>query len=486
MYPQNQLAGKYPPQRFVNSVTELTKTTKSGGTLTLTKDSNNQQYLTGTSSHIVVLPVVATLIVGTQFDMENGGSSGSVTVRSSGGNDIVVLSPGISAIFSSVSDSGTDASVWSFRQKTIPVFNVATEYATASQQLNLAPNANYSWSFNNYQVSRGVEFTGTFFTCIVNGWYAISLISKSSFQPVVIEWRFSKPSNGIVTGVSIGATYATFTCTNGFTNGQWGKVSGSLIDAYDFTRMTFYNVTGTSFDIRIDQTTGVGGGSNGLDVANITELWTNAAITNPQYFPSVKGQLSVATSNGPQIVNYEGVESYSTSVSTTSNGVDLAATSNVYVTFFPNGLPSSGEFQITTSTGVHVVSYTGFTGTTTTNRRFTGCSGGTGIMSTGNPVLRTRFLNVTSPGTGILSTGGNIELSLKTASAYTSGGIACSPSADYTAQYFFTGFINGLLSQKLHYNTVQYLEFGDKFYFRNPGIWTIAGGSQALRIESLF
>lgn len=68
-----------------------------------------------------------------------------------------------------------------------------------------------------------------------------------------------------------------------------------------------------------------------------------------------------------------------TSIASGSNGASLPqATINVAST---TGFPSSGTILVTTTAGIQTVAYTGTNAT-----QFTGCSGGTGTMSTGNTV----------------------------------------------------------------------------------------------------
>jgi hypothetical protein len=69
----------------------------------------------------------------------------------------------------------------------------------------------------------------------------------------------------------------------------------------------------------------------------------------------------------------------STTIAAGSNGASLPqATINVASTA---GFPASGSIAVITSLGMQSVNYSGTTGTS-----FTGCSGGTGTMSTGNAV----------------------------------------------------------------------------------------------------
>lgn len=88
-----------------------------------------------------------------------------------------------------------------------------------------------------------------------------------------------------------------------------------------------------------------------------------------------------------------------TTIAAGSNGAVLPqATINVVNT---TGFPVSGTLQISTSTGVNYVSYTGTTGTS-----FTGCTGGTGTLSTGG------FVTQTSITSGGISPGGQSQISI--------------------------------------------------------------------------
>jgi len=87
-------------------------TVTSAGTTTLTVADAEQQHFTGTLTQTVVLPVVSTLTLGQSFTIYNA-SSGSVTVQSSGGNTIQIMTAGTQLIVTCVLTTGTDASSWS-------------------------------------------------------------------------------------------------------------------------------------------------------------------------------------------------------------------------------------------------------------------------------------------------------------------------------------------------------------------------------------
>ena len=72
-------------------------------------------------------------------------------------------------------------------------------------------------------------------------------------------------------------------------------------------------------------------------------------------------------------------QSVSTSIASGSNGQSLPQV--IINVFSTNGFPTSGTISVITNFGSQIVSYTGTTPTT-----FTGCSGGSGTMSTNNSV----------------------------------------------------------------------------------------------------
>lgn len=80
------------------------------GTTTLTVSSPYQNYFTGSTTQIVVLPVATTLVNGDSRQVVNL-SSGTVTVNSSGGNLVQTLISGSKCIFTRIG-TATDATAW--------------------------------------------------------------------------------------------------------------------------------------------------------------------------------------------------------------------------------------------------------------------------------------------------------------------------------------------------------------------------------------
>lgn len=89
---------------------DLSTTTSSAGTLTLTSSSRQVQQILGSTTHTVVMPAANTLKAGYWFIISND-SSGTVTVNANGGALLTTLTTDQSAAFYLSSDVST-AGVW--------------------------------------------------------------------------------------------------------------------------------------------------------------------------------------------------------------------------------------------------------------------------------------------------------------------------------------------------------------------------------------
>lgn len=93
-------------------ISGYTSTATAAGTTTLTITSTYFQVFTGSSTQTVKMPVVSTLVTGMQYLIMNNSTGGSVTVESSGANNIIVLPPNAYVILTCISTSGTTAASW--------------------------------------------------------------------------------------------------------------------------------------------------------------------------------------------------------------------------------------------------------------------------------------------------------------------------------------------------------------------------------------
>lgn len=122
----------------VNAILGYTTTATAAGTTTLTVTSSQTQIFTGSTTQTVVLPVTSTLALGLTYRIVNN-STGNVTVQSSGGNNILVMSGGSEAIFTVILTSGTTAASWIQDQittKHIPQNSQSAAYTTVISDAN--------------------------------------------------------------------------------------------------------------------------------------------------------------------------------------------------------------------------------------------------------------------------------------------------------------------------------------------------------------
>lgn len=88
-------------------------TVTAAGTTTLTVASANQQFFTGSTTQTVEMPVTSTLTLGQNYRIVNN-SSGSLTINSSGGNNILTMAGDSVAILTCILTSGTTAASWDY------------------------------------------------------------------------------------------------------------------------------------------------------------------------------------------------------------------------------------------------------------------------------------------------------------------------------------------------------------------------------------
>ncbi len=100
-----------PDETGVEFASVYATTATAAGTTTLTVNSSDGQFFTGTTTQTVVLPVVSTLVLGRRFEITNN-STGAITVNSSGGNLVGTVPAKTVMSFTCILLTGTTAASW--------------------------------------------------------------------------------------------------------------------------------------------------------------------------------------------------------------------------------------------------------------------------------------------------------------------------------------------------------------------------------------
>lgn len=103
--------GKTTAPAAMANLMGYTSTATAGGSTTLTNTSSYYQQFTGSSNQTIVLPVTSTLQTGWTFHIVNN-STGTLTVNSSGGNLVISVPTGTTAMVTCIGTSLTTAADW--------------------------------------------------------------------------------------------------------------------------------------------------------------------------------------------------------------------------------------------------------------------------------------------------------------------------------------------------------------------------------------
>ncbi len=124
-----------------NIIQGYSTTVTNGGDLTLTFRSDNIQYLTGTNTHNVILPLASTLVIGQEFTIINA-SSQDILIKSSGLNTVCNVHTHNTVKIRCVFTSGIDASSWNYNVST----DSTASYFAAYDNGVLNTDINTTWT----------------------------------------------------------------------------------------------------------------------------------------------------------------------------------------------------------------------------------------------------------------------------------------------------------------------------------------------------
>lgn len=103
--------GKTTAPAAMANLMGYTSTATAAGTTTLTNTSSYYQIFTGTTTQTITLPVTSTLQTGWTFHICNN-STGNLTVNSSGGNAVITVLSGLTAMVTCIGTTLTTAADW--------------------------------------------------------------------------------------------------------------------------------------------------------------------------------------------------------------------------------------------------------------------------------------------------------------------------------------------------------------------------------------
>lgn len=146
---------------FLDNVTSTA--TDGSSTITLTVGSSQTQKSTGSTTLIYQMPVTSTLALNQKFYFNNL-STGAVTVNSSGGNAVIILAGGTSAVVKCILTSGTSAASWSVAYAGMLI--TSGKLLTGTNTITLSGTDGTVWtgpstSFSVARIDAAQTFTGT-------------------------------------------------------------------------------------------------------------------------------------------------------------------------------------------------------------------------------------------------------------------------------------------------------------------------------------
>ena len=262
-----------------------TSTATAAGTTVLTDTSSQYQLFTGTQAETITLPVTSTLGSGWSFHIVNN-STGSLTVNSSGGDLVITVIAGLSAMVTCIGTTLTTAADW---QAGFTDFQSLT--GTGSVVLGTAPTITGAVSAN--AVSGNGAIVGeqvfnldanlTAFGPTIGDFFgatsAISLEASSEYQIHIYAtmtkttagtatWTLTASSAPIritgtylaspITGIAAGAATSGFAGSQGATTAAFaatGSLSTGVNHAFQFVVQVQTNAA-TSFKLQLTQSAG--------------------------------------------------------------------------------------------------------------------------------------------------------------------------------------------------------------------------------------
>lgn len=244
----NDLAYSFAGSSTVNLVqaSGYTSTPTAAGTTTLTANSSLIQVFTGTTTQNVNLPVTSTLALGWTFTIINN-STNSVTVRSSGANNILVLSASQTGKFVCIGTTLTTAADW------VGIHTGSTTYTgTGSNVLATSP----TFATSVVGGASMAVFNTTSTTVNAFGAATTMTIGGTSTATATASFMANATASGSTKTVNIGTAGAAGSTTNinigsavGTTAVSNINLSGKIIRPATSSNVAAWTTSGQALDI---------------------------------------------------------------------------------------------------------------------------------------------------------------------------------------------------------------------------------------------
>lgn len=295
--------------RANNYIGGYTTTATAAGTTTLTAASTILQFFTGVTTQNVNLPDVTTLSLGHPFTVVNN-STGLVTVRSSGSNNIVIMGAGTTAYFTCILTTGTTAASWSTDYSGAVVatgkkatFNNTITFAGTDNTTMTFPSASatlgglattQTWTgantFNNANILAGAATMAIFNTTVTNMSFAGATtafnIGGTPTTALTIGYYNNTTASGATKTLNFGLNGASGS-TTAF---NFGSNTSGATNTFTFNRLLTSGTTNDSLVV-IDPSTGVlkrissarigsSGGLSGLTTNYLSKATSSTTIGN--------------------------------------------------------------------------------------------------------------------------------------------------------------------------------------------------------------
>ena len=159
-----------------NTINGYATTATAAGTTTLTVASKYQQYLTGSTTQTVVMPVTSTLALGQSYLLVNDSSNNS-TVNASDGSLILIVTPDTQVTLTCISVAVTTSAAWSNQYV---LKELSPSQANANVVITGGGTTNspgYSLSYTSFFVNNIFYknlLTSNFYTASINGATAVN------------------------------------------------------------------------------------------------------------------------------------------------------------------------------------------------------------------------------------------------------------------------------------------------------------------------